>query len=102
MSGQKSNLVIASIEDQWKILVAMLYVPALDPASIQYRELRKAFFAGFTAAFHGCLTAASQEPEPDVVKHWDRLQNEIEAFEATLQKEMALYKQKIGQRMKNN
>lgn len=82
MSVPMPKRPLLSIEEQWKSLAAAIF--KVEPRTIQYLEMRKAFFAGFTCAFMGTVEATGHYTEEQLVAHMRRLTEEISKFEQSL------------------
>lgn len=74
-----------TIESQWKRLEA-LFNPGIT--ELQRPEMRKCFFAGAAAMYQMAMRIVDEHDEDTVTKMFDFLEEELEAFDTQMLKEL--------------
>lgn len=86
MSNQPKlpKLPYLTIEEQWAILANKIF--RVPPSTVQYEEMRKAFFCGYASGFQVISHVSSDRSEDEAVLYLDKLQKEIDEFETVIRK----------------
>lgn len=95
MSSKPQNVLktpLLSIEEQFQALYRGIFKNPPPPDSLQYKEQRKMFFAGYCACFQVTTNGSSDYSEERMMKYLSAIHDEIIEYEKGLRAEVATWK----------
>jgi hypothetical protein len=81
-TSDEPKVPLLSIAQQWDILARQIF--KFEPSTIQFNETRKAFFAGYAAGYQVMMNVSSNYPEDEALAYFEKMHEEIIAFEKLL------------------
>jgi hypothetical protein len=79
--------MLKTIEEEW-LGFAEMVIPGIGPGSVQYDEMKKAFFAGVWVVQNALLEIAQPHiSEDEGIQYFESIADECEAFKSKLMRE---------------